>query len=156
MPSASYVPHIDLLLRALRVSRERVQSKSKIAIDTEVLRSLLQLIVEGLPFSAQFYRDTYPDIAEAYAAGRIPDLKRHFVEQGFIEGRAGSPPRVDDDFYLKVYPDVVDAIAAGVVVDAADHYRRAGASEGRVPRPGLRAEVDHWNRLLRDDQRQAS
>ena len=156
MPSATYVPHIDLLLRTLRVSRERIQSKSKIAIDTELLRQILQLAVQTLPFSETFYAATYPDIAEAHRGGQIPDLKRHFVEQGYLEGRAGAAPRVDEAFYLALYPDVVTAIAEGQVVDAADHYRRAGAAEGRVPRPAVQAEVDHWNRLLRDDHRPAA
>ncbi len=156
MPSATYVPHIDLVLRTLRVNRERLQSKSKIAIDTELLRSILQLAVQTLPFSAAFYAATYPDIAEAHRTGQIPDLRRHFLEQGYFEGRAGAEPRVDDAFYLALYPDVVTAIEAGQVADAADHYRRAGAAEGRVPRPAVQAEVEQWNRLLRDERQQAS
>ena len=156
MPSPTYVPHIDLLLSALRVSRERLASKSKVAIDTELLRNLLQLAVASLPFDARFYATTYPDIAAAQKAGTIPDLRRHFVEQGFLEGRAGAEPRVDERYYLALYPDVVEAIARGDVASATEHYRRAGAAEGRVPSAAARDDIDHWNRLLRDEHRLAS
>ena len=89
MQRPTYLPHIDLLLQALRVNRERLGSKSKIAIDAKLLRSLIQAAVARQPFSEEFYQHSYPDIAEAYAAGKIPDLQQHFVETGFFEGRLG-------------------------------------------------------------------
>ena len=89
MQPSAYLPHIDLLLQAMRINRERLNSRSKIAIDARLLRTLLQAVVVNLPFSAEFYETTYPDIAEAAAAGKIPDLHRHFVETGYFEGRAG-------------------------------------------------------------------
>ena len=42
-----YVPHIDQFLRALRVNKERLASKSKIAIDAKLLRMLLQALAEA-------------------------------------------------------------------------------------------------------------
>lgn len=36
-----YIPHIDLLLQALRVNRDRLNSKSKIAIDAKLLKTLM-------------------------------------------------------------------------------------------------------------------
>jgi hypothetical protein len=67
-----YVPHIALLLDALRVNRERLDSRSKIAIDARLLRTLLQALGETLPFSSEFYLQTYPDIAEAMPPASSP------------------------------------------------------------------------------------
>ena len=88
LETPEYLPHIDLLLQALRINRERLNSKSKIAIDARLLRGLIQAIAARAPFSEEFYLQTYPDIAEAHAAGTIPDLQRHYVEAGFFEGRS--------------------------------------------------------------------
>jgi len=153
MASTEYLPHIDLLLQALRVNRERLASKSKIAIDAKLLRNLVQAIVATLPFSDDFYARTYPDLAEAHAAGRIPDLHRHFVDSGFLEGRFGAPPPVDEAFYIALYQDVATAVERGDVASGAEHYMRSGAAEGRVPNAELKVTIDHWNSILRDEAR---
>src|SRR5579871_2470884 len=133
----------------MRINRERLNSRSKIAIDAKLLRLILQNLVSHMPFSGEFYRSTYADIAAAAAAGQIPDLHRHFVETGYFEGRLGDPSDVDEPFYLACYPDVATAIARGEVGSAAEHYVRSGAAEGRVPSRALQPEVDAWMRLLR-------
>lgn len=156
MASAPYLPHVDLLLQALRITRERLESKSKIAVDTELLRALLQALCAGQPFSETFYAETYPDIARGSSEGRIPDLHRHMIERGYLEGRMGAPPEVDEPYYLSLYPDVRQAIDAGTVKDAADHYVQAGAAEGRVPHPAMLDEINHWNRILRDERQSAA
>lgn len=148
-----YVPHIELLLRALRINRERLGSKAKIAIDAKLLRGLIQAMVAGAPFSEEFYLQTYPDIAEAHAAGKLPDLHRHFVESGFFEGRLGTSPEVDEKFYLSLYRDVGQAVSCGEVASATEHYVRQGAAEGRLPNRQCKPEVDYWASLLGDETR---
>jgi hypothetical protein len=145
----TYLPHIDLLAAAMHIPRERLNSRSKIAIDARLLRLILQTLVRSLPFSEAFYRASYPDLAAAAAAGQIADLHRHYVDTGFFEGRIGAPPEVDEAFYRAAYPDIAAAIARGDVPSAAAHYALAGAAEGRVPRPALAAEIDAWMRLLK-------
>jgi hypothetical protein len=146
---SDYFPHVDLLLQSMRIDRNRLNGRGKVAIDAPVLRRLLQQAVAHLPFSAEFYADTYPDIAAASAAGQIADLHRHFVETGYFEGRLGAPPPLDDAFYLATYADVAEAVADGQVSSPADHYRRSGAAEGRAPSPALAEEVGRWMGLLR-------
>jgi hypothetical protein len=143
------MPHIDLLLQAMRINRERLNSRSKIAVDAKLLRTLLQGVVMHLPFSAEFYETTYPDIAEAVAAGKIPDLHRHFVETGYFEGRLGAPPQVDETYYTTLYKDVAQAIQRGDVISGAEHYVRAGSAEGRVPNARARSEIDAWMGIVR-------
>jgi hypothetical protein len=147
----AYVPHIDLLLQALRINRERLASKSKVAVDARLLRALLQGLAETIPFSAEFYLESYPDIAAAHAAGEIGNLQRHFVELGYFEGRMGAPPPVDEAFYTGLYKDVAAAVQRGEVASAREHYLRAGASEGRVPNEAARSAVEGWGGVLRDE-----
>jgi hypothetical protein len=146
-----YVPHVDLLLQSLRINRERLGSKAKIAIDARLLRTLLQALVANVAFSEDFYRNTYPDIAQAHANGQIPDLHKHFIDAGFFEGRMGASPEVDEAFYTTTYPDVGQAVENGDVRSGEEHYLRSGAAEGRVPNAGTRASIDGWMQVLRDD-----
>ena len=143
-----YLPHLDLLLRIMRISRERLMGSSKIAVDTQVIRALIRTAAAGLAFDPEFYRATYPDIDAGYLEGKIPDLHRHFVESGIFEGRAGAAPDVDEAFYVKTYGDVAEALQRGEVASAQDHYVRSGAAEGRTPSPALSPEVDAWSALL--------
>ena len=151
MTATDYFPHIDLILHSLRINRDRLSSKSKIAIDARLLRLMLQTIAATLPFSEDFYMETYPDLAEAYAAGKIPNLRQHFLDSGYLEGRIGSPPDVDEGYYLGAYKDVGKAVNAGDVANGAEHYMRAGAAEGRVPNAATRQLIDNWMAVLRDE-----
>ena len=144
-----YFPHVDLLLKALRIDRNRLNGRSKIAIDAPLLRRIIQCAIEQLPFSEEFYRRTYPDIATAAAAGDIADLHRHFVDTGYFEGRLGAPPGLDAAHYRAAYQDVAEAIAAGSIASAHDHYMQAGAAEGRVPAEALVGAVAAWMAVLR-------
>lgn len=142
--SAVHVPHIELVLRGLQVPRARLLGRTKIAIDTTLLRALLQSLAATLPFDATFYRTRYPDIDAAHRAGEITDLRRHFIETGYLEGRFGAPPEVDEAFYLAAYPDIAEAVRRGEVPSATEHYLRSGAAEGRVPTQAARDEVERW------------
>jgi hypothetical protein len=146
---SDYFPHVDLLLQAMRINRDRLNGRGKVAIDARLLRLLIQCVIARLPFSAEFYAATYPDIAAAASAGQIPDLHRHYVETGYFEGRQGAPPPVDDAYYRAAYRDVAQAIAAGQVVSATDHYMRSGAAEGRVPAAALAEDIARWMSVLR-------
>jgi len=150
-PSDGFFPHIDLLLKALRIHRDRLSSASKVAIDVRLLRLLMEPAIRSLPFSVEFYRREYPDVDGAMRAGTVTDPHRHFVESGYFEGRLGAPPVVDEAFYLKTYPDVAMAIRRGEVETATQHYIRAGAAEGRLPSAAARPSVERWMALLRDD-----
>lgn len=151
MPPAPYVPHIELILGALRVNRERLASRAKIAVDARLLRALIQTLAATQPFDPAFYRATYPDIDSAFEAGLIPDLHQHFIDSGFIEGRFGAAPEVDEAFYNESYPDIAEAVRAGEIASGAVHYLESGASEGRVPAAALRDVIDGWMAILRDE-----
>ncbi len=151
MPHSPYVPHIELLLGALRINRERLGSRAKVAVDARLLRALIQALAATLPFDEAFYRATYPDLDAAARSGEIPDLHQHFIDSGFIEGRFGAAGPVDEAYYVATYPDVGEAVARGELASGQEHYLRSGAGEGRVPSEALRPMVDAWMSILRDD-----
>jgi hypothetical protein len=147
---AIFLPHIDLLLQSMRISRERLNSRSKVAIDTRLLRALLQSLVRQLPFDPAFYLEQNADIAAAFKAGGITDLHGHFYESGFFEGRFGAPPPVDEKFYTANYLDIGTAISRGDIASGAEHYMRSGAAEGRLPSEAMRPLVEQWAAVLSD------
>ena len=57
---SDYFPHLDLLLKAMRIDRDRLNGRGKVAIDAQLLRRIIQSAIERQPFSAAFYRETYP------------------------------------------------------------------------------------------------
>jgi hypothetical protein len=114
----------------------------------QLLKELITIAAATLPFDLDFYLTTYPDIREAHDAGRIADPRKHFIEEGYIEGRFGSKPNVDEEFYKSTYPDVKDAIATGGVKSALDHYLGAGAFEGRCLNSESIASTKRWLAIL--------
>jgi hypothetical protein len=95
----------------------------------DVLRTLLRAV----PVDEQWYCETYPDVAQAIAAGDYRNARHHFVADGYFEGRWPGPARVDTDWYLTAYPDVQRAVENGEVTSAQDHFDRHGYREGRAP-----------------------
>jgi hypothetical protein len=144
------IPNGRLLIERIGLSRDRLTAgiKSKVAVPTQLLKELLMIAASALPFDLDFYLATYPDIREAYDAGQIDDPKTHFIEEGYIEGRFGSKPNVDEEFYTSTYPDVKAAIATGNVQSALDHYVRAGVYEARFPNSESVANTKRWLALL--------
>ncbi len=150
MSAPAFLPHIELILHSLRISRERLASRSKVAIDTRLLRALLETLANQQPFDAKFYLEHNPDVEAAHKAGQITDLHKHYVESGFLEGRFGVRPTVDEVFYTAQYKDIAPAIRRGDIASATEHYMRAGAAEGRVPNEATRPSIERWAAVLSD------
>jgi len=145
------LPHVEVVLKALRIGRDRLDGRGKLAVDASLVKHLLVLLAATAPFDESFYRSAYPDLAEAKDRGEIADLHRHFVEAGFLEGRFGRDPRVDTEFYVGLYPDVAKVIEAGGLRSASEHYLHAGAAEGRAPSAEVAPQVIRWLAVLRPD-----
>ena len=141
------LPNGDLLLNIINLSRDRLNSGSKAAMSLPLLREILTVAASQLPFDNDFYLSTYQDIRAAYEGGGITDLRMHFIERGYFEGRLGADPKVNEDFYKETYPDVATAISNSEVKSATDHYMRAGASEGRFANLEDKQLVEKWLRL---------
>ena len=141
-----YLPSYYWLTSVLGVRVDRLlQARGKVAVPVALMRRILMSLAETAPFDEAFYLATYEDVRVAYEAGGITDLRRHFVEAGYFEGRLGSAPEVDDVFYARTYPDVEAAIKQKVVSGGREHYMRSGAFEGRAPNGAARKEIEEWH-----------
>jgi hypothetical protein len=144
MDTPHELPNGGLLLSLSVLSRERMQGGTKTAISIPILREIIMVAVSKLPFDEEFYLSSYEDIRHAYSTGQVSDLKSHFIEEGYFEGRFGARPNLDEEFYLAEYPDIATAIANNTVTSAMEHYMRAGAVEGRFANPEDKRNVTQW------------
>ncbi len=147
----AYLPHIEVMLQSLRIARERLDGRAKVAVDPRLLVHIVRQIAAAQAFDEAFYLTTYDDVAQAHGKGEIGDLHAHFIEAGFLEGRLGADPEVDQAYYLATYPDVGRAIGAGQVTSAAEHYVQRGAAEGRAPNAASAEAMSLWMAVLRPD-----
>src|ERR1019366_182350 len=138
------LPNGGLLLSLSALSRERIQAGTKAAISVPILREIIIVAISKLPFDEEFYLTAYEDIREAYNSGDVSDLRSHFIEEGYFEGRFGARPDFDESFYLEEYPDIAMAIANNTITSALDHYMRAGAVEGRFANPEDKQVITQW------------
>ena len=146
--SSGTLPNGRMLLATMMLTPDMLRSLPKVPVSVPALRKLLGVLVSALPFDEDFYATAYPDLAKARDSGAIADLRTHFVEHGYFEGRLGTKPYVDDAFYKRMYPDIALAIANGKIDSALDHYIRTGAAEGRFASPADMQACKHWEQLL--------
>jgi hypothetical protein len=120
---------------ALRGGLKLVSVKGQLKLDLtyDAFLDIVKKLLEAAEVDEAFYRETYPDVAEAIAAGTYRDAKHHFLANGYLEGRRPFPMAVDEAFYLAENPDVRDGIEDGIFDSAQDHFVRCGYEEGRRP-----------------------
>ena len=115
---SSSIPNGRLLIESIGLSQERltVRMKSKVAVPTQLLKELISIVASTLPFDLDFYLCDIPGYSQKHTRlVTFPIQELHFIEEGYIEGRFGSKPNIDEEFYKNTYPDIRTAIAAGVV-----------------------------------------
>lgn len=126
-----YVVPFAALRRA--VPLVSVQGQLKVDLRYEDFLDVVRRLLQGVAVDEAFYRATYPDVAEAIAAGLYRNARAHFVANGYLEGRQPFAMAVDEAWYLATYPDVVEGIEDGAFKSAQDHFTRHGYEEGRRP-----------------------
>jgi hypothetical protein len=159
MKRDEFFPHVNFFLETLNVTPAQLLSHREIPIGADLLRALIERIVRTLPFSLDYYRETYPELADQYEAGEIPDLHQDFIERGYFQGRLGMPMTFDETYYLAMNPDVAEAISSGDVDSALEHYMSSGITEGRLPSAefsDIGDEIEHWNDLFAAESRRRS
>lgn len=124
-----YVPPLRLLSCLGGIT----QTDGEITLPLEAFHALLLTLFGGEAFDAAWYRATYPDVAEAIAAGAVPDELTHFIRFGYLEHRRPRPFDVDARWYEETYQDVAQAVRRGVVADARSHFNTDGYFEPRAP-----------------------
>jgi hypothetical protein len=126
-----YIPPFDLIRRSVEISTIRGELRVNVSYE-DFIRILKRMIV-GTEVDEEWYLRAYEDIAEAVREGTIESAQRHFVEDGYFEGRLPFPIRVDDRWYMNQYPDVGDSVRRGALPSAQAHFDDDGYQEGRLP-----------------------
>jgi hypothetical protein len=109
---------------------------SRVGINVELLRALLDALVRLIPFHEQYYISRYPDVSEAIAQGLFKTAFEHYKAFGYYEDRLPCHMPVDERYYILHYPDVQVGIASGSVESAQAHFDTLGYKEGRLPFAG--------------------
>jgi hypothetical protein len=111
-------------------SAEPMRKLARVVQKVDKKRAKLQqdigLLLTSEYFDAQWYLDTYPDVA---ASNTNP--AEHYLKFGAKEGRFPSP-RFDGNWYLKRYPDIAIADINPLI-----HFIKFGISEGRSASPKM-------------------
>jgi hypothetical protein len=126
-----YVPPFDFIRRSVEISTVRGELQVRMSYDEFV--KMIKLLLSGTEVDEQWYVRQYDDVRDAIATGDILSAKKHFVEDGYFEGRLPFPMAVDEDWYLAQYPDVADGISKGTITSAGQHFTDDGYREGRFP-----------------------
>ena len=145
-----YVPSFALVARAIGLSDGALDSPGteSLKVDREAMKLLLRFVAFAADFDEKTYLKRNPDIATAYEEGKITDLRNHFVESGFFEGRIASDVRFDEEWYLQIYPDVADAVREGVIPSAITHFKHRGELELRSPNEASLPWIQAWAGVL--------
>jgi len=106
----------------------------KVDLTYEDLMTVIKKLLMGVPVDDEFYRTSYPDVAEAIDAGVYRNAKHHFVDYGYFEGRRPFEHTVDEAWYVKNNEDVRVGLKDGTILSAAAHFAEHGYEEGRVPK----------------------
>jgi hypothetical protein len=120
---------------ALKSSIKLLSMKGQLKVDMsyDELLYLVKKFLQAVPIDEDWYRTTYPDVAEAIKAGAYRSARQHFVDHGYFEGRRPFDLELDEAFYMKQYPDIAQAVSSGDLDSARDHFVRIGYDEGRLP-----------------------
>ncbi len=126
-----YLPPFELIRRSIEISTLRGELRVNVSYQDFV--RILKTLIQGIEIDEAWYARTYEDIGKAIAAGVVHSARRHFVEDGYFEGRLPFPIKIDEAWYLAENPDVAESIRTGIIASAQEHFERDGYTEGRLP-----------------------
>jgi hypothetical protein len=126
-----YLPPFEILKSYLTL--ETVDGELKASCTYETFIEMLRRVIVGVQVDAEWYRVRYPDIAEAIDQGIVASPQRHFVDDGYFEGRQPFEIKVDERYYLTANPGVADFVRRGLLADGQQHFDENGYQEGRLP-----------------------
>ncbi len=114
------------------------------------------MLIVRAAFDEADYLARNPDVRAAVQAGQLRSGHEHFLNVGYLEGRHGGCPVVDENWYINAYADVARAVAQGKLATAADHYFASGAREWRVPAADAAPAIAAWRSVLTPQRPPAS
>jgi len=126
-----YLPPFEILKSYMTL--ETINGELKVSCNYEQFIEMLRRVIAGVEVNAEWYRTHYPDIAEAIDQGIVVSPQRHFVDDGYFEGRQPFEIKVDERYYLTANPGVADFVRRGLLTDGQQHFDENGYQEGRLP-----------------------
>jgi hypothetical protein len=126
-----YLPPFDLIRRMVEVSTVRGELRVSLSYDDFI--KIMRMMISGVEVDEAWYLREHEDIAHAVAGGSVESAKRHFLDDGYFEGRLPFPMPVDERWYLEQYADVAESVRKGVVSSGEQHFSEDGYREGRLP-----------------------
>lgn len=145
----SYFPTCEALTSALSLADKSLTGSRKVAIKASLLRHLITLALRSAPFDSETYIEQSPDIKKAVNKKEITNLKRHFEEMGYFEGRDAWLNDFDPQWYHSHYPDIKQNFDQTDTAGLIAHYKTNGQKELRAPNEQSLLEVEKWIKILK-------
>jgi hypothetical protein len=114
------------------VLRREVMNGSS-GITEEQLTLIVRRLLRAVEVDENWYKQEYPDVAQAIDNQNVRSAKHHFTADGYFEGRLPFPHEIDEEWYVKTYTDVAERFDRGEIPSIEQHYAMHGYREGRFP-----------------------
>lgn len=126
-----YVPPFELVKNSVDISA--VKGELRVSVSYQDFINIIKLFISGVEVDEAWYLKENPDIAEAVKSGAVSSARRHFIDDGYLEGRLPFPIQIDEKWYLEHNPDVAEGVRRGTLASAQRHFIDSGYREGRLP-----------------------
>jgi hypothetical protein len=80
-----YLPPFELIRRSIEIST--VRGELRVNVSYENFVDILRMMIRGVEVDEAWYASTYEDIGNAVRDGVLRSAKRHFIDDGYFEGR---------------------------------------------------------------------
>ena len=128
-----YLPPFDLIKSV--VTTASVRGEQRVYLSYDSFLEIIKMFLATVDVDEHWYQRNYEDIASVVREGKLASGRRHFVDNGYFEGRLPFPMRVDEQWYLAQNPDVAEDVRKGAIASGQAHFDEFGYGEGRLPFP---------------------
>jgi len=128
-----YLPPFEVLKAFMTL--ETKDGELMVSATYENFVEMIRRLIAGVQVNEAWYRERYPDIAGAIDQGLVGSPQKHFVDDGYFEGRMPFEIRVDERYYLTQNPGVADFVRRELLESGQQHFDENGYQEGRLPFP---------------------
>lgn len=128
-----YLPPFDTVRNEVKTAS--VRGELRVNMSYNSFLNIIKMFVAAADVDERWYTRQYEDIGKVVREGKLPSGRRHFIDDGYFEGRLPFAIEVDEDWYLAQNPDVADDVRKGVIASGQAHFDEFGYQEGRLPFP---------------------
>jgi hypothetical protein len=128
-----YLPPFDVVRNGIATSS--VHGELRVSMSYDSFLKIIKMFTASLDMDEAWYLRSNQDIAKVVQEGRLSSGRRHFIDDGYFEGRLPFPIKVDEQWYLAQNADVAEDVHKGVIASGQAHFDEFGYREGRLPFP---------------------